>query len=171
MRLHLTAVIYLLCSTMSSFAQDTEVWHKLNSSADERLWLVAREEAAFIREKIGTWLPIDLVRVQESSEVSWKVDRLERLNNKIYFKISLKNSDNKIGAFEGSYFSKGESGIIPCLVSVEAKETYISIVEKDGSIRRIMFKRGRDLQSQKNSTSISDAMPFWDWDKAHIVEM
>lgn len=170
-KLKLIILLSVLCTSVSGFAYEIEVWHKLNTKPDEKLWFVAREEAAFIRDKIGNWLPIDLLRIRDFSEVSWKIDRLERLNNKIHFKILLRNNKNQIGTFEDSYFSKGKDGVLPCIVSSLDKEVYIQIMEEDNTVRRIMFKRGKDIEFHKKENTISQAMPFWDWDKANIVEM
>lgn len=150
---------FVLCCNVRAL----DVWHRLPVSGDTELWFLGLEENEFIRNQIGDWLAIRLFK-SDGAELLWRFEELQRVDGKSSFTLRIRDKDGRECELGTSPFvDKGPNGQPEAVVYQEGSDLYVSLKMGDGTARRIMFRRGRDVDDLRARTKISKASALWDW--------
>lgn len=150
---------FILCCNVRAL----DVWYRLPVSGDAELWFLGFEENEFIRNQIGDWLPMRLFK-SDGSELLWRFEELKRIDNRASFILRVRSKGGReyeVGT--SPFMDKGPDGQPEAVVSQEGSDLFISLTMGDGSVRRILFRRGRDVDDLRARTKISRASALWDW--------
>ncbi len=145
-----------------------DVWCRLPVSDEAELLFVGFEENEFIRGRIGDWLAMRLFK-SDGSELLWRFVELKRIDNKTSFILRVRGKGGReyeVGT--SPFMDKGPDGQPEAVVSQEGSDLFISLTMGDGSVRRILFRRGRDVDDLRARTKISRASALWDWNNEPI---
>ena len=133
--------VFALCCNVKA----TDVWQRLPVSGDAELWFLGFEENEFIRSRIGDWLAIRMFK-SDGAELLWRFEELKRVDNKTSFTLRIRNRGGReYGVGTSPFVDKGPSGQPEAVVYQEGSDFYVSLKMGDGTARRIMFRRGRDI--------------------------
>lgn len=143
------------------------LWHEVKVD-NKTIVFIAHQEAKFIREKIGEWLPLSLMMIKNGNYFLWSIKNVYRKKNKIYVGIQFKNDVGVVGEINFDYASTGEDGKIESTVSISESETRITIKDEDGE-RSVLIGLSKDIKHFSQKYTISKAMPLWKWENA-VVE-
>lgn len=158
-----------LAGTAQAFA--TEVWHRLPTSQKPEHWLLAFEENAFIREKIGHWLMLRVYK-SDGQPLEWRFKQLERKDDTTVFMLVIRTGDGSETEVGTSGFrDRGPDGQPPVVVSQEGDDVFAELTQGDGTKRRILFRRGTSIQDLRERVSVSKASVLWNWDTAPVYKL
>lgn len=161
---------YLL-SVASNAADNTNIRIKLDSSQEERTWLIAFEELAELKGKLGQWYPIDLLRVSEGIELYCCFKQITRVKGKCKLPYELRTSTGLVRAEGAATWSDGgQDAVLAAKMIVEDGVIYVGVKQNDGTIRRLMIKRAKNIDVFKKTVKVSRAMPLFRWSTAGITE-
>lgn len=165
--------VIFLAFVLISFARaaDQEAWHQLAGQDKASHWLLAFEEAEFIREKIGDWLPIAIFKTDAKEPLKWRLDSIRRKNNNCELSISLTSGRNRQVCQKYAWFDRGPDAELRGDVEEAAKEVHISVRQNDGSMRRIWIRRADGIGELREIVRVSKAMLVWKWENALPVDL
>jgi hypothetical protein len=143
------------------------LWHA-SPSETGKLLFVAYEETELMRSRIGQWLPEGIFNL-EGLAFNWKVDNIERVNNRISITVSIKFSNGKTFGYQYSHSDEGPDERLEAIVLQKNGEVHVSIKVGNGTERRILFGFGKDLADLQSKYTVSQAMPLWAWGSDKIV--
>jgi hypothetical protein len=157
------------CQLQAEEVEVSQLWHKIEGGAKQRIWLIANEEASFIKAKIGQWLPAAVIGTNNDKSFLWAISKLERNNSRIFIRLLVDTGDSK-KAYEISYFDKGLNGPVPVIVRGNESETRITVTCGDGTTRDVIIGSAENLIDLKAKYVVSKAMPLWDWEKSEVIK-
>lgn len=161
-------VFLLLFVLLHQRALSNDLWHVVRGDNDKQMWLLAYEEADFIKDKIGQWLPLDVFSIELDFILLWQIGSIERRDHNIHVKISVKYSPTQIRSFDFSFHDRGPNAAIDCFVREDSGEVRITIPCADGSTTDLMLGGAKDAESLASKYTISKAMPEWKWAKSQV---
>jgi hypothetical protein len=152
-------------------AADQAEWRELAGQDKPSYWLLAFEEAEFIRKSIGDWLPVAIFKTEAKEPLKWRLDHILRKSNQCELSISLVSGRNREVCQKYSWFDRGPDAELTGDVQTAEKEVYISIRQNDGSVRRFWIRREDGIGGFRNTVRVSKAMLVWKWENALPVDL
>ncbi len=147
-------------------------WRMLPGQEKPSHWLLAFEEAEFIRPKIGDWLVIGIFRTDANTPLRWKLDYIHRKDNQCELSMSLVSGKIRRQLMQKySWFDKGPDAELIGELVTEEKEIQITIPQGDGSKRRVWLRRADGLGELRETVKISKAMLVWKWENVSPVDL
>lgn len=152
-------------------AKDEPVWRELSGQSKPSHWLLAFEEAEFIRAKIGNWLPIAIFRTHPDAPLKWKLDYIRRKSNQCELSISFVSTRDREITQKYTWFDKGPDAELTSELTQTDTEIYIPIRQADGSMRRVWLRRADGIDDLSKNVKVSKAMLIWKWENSLPVDL
>lgn len=156
--------IMVVCVPLAK-AADLAKWRELPGQDKPSYWLLAFEEAEFIRTKIGDWLVIATFKTETDAPLGWRLNYIRRRDNQCELSMSFVGQKKLEVTQKYSWFDKGPNAEIDGEPLETEKEVYIDILQGDRSKRRIWLRRADGISELRETVKISKAMLMWTWDK------
>ncbi len=167
----LRIIITLLLFISLAKAEDADVWHQLNIHSEDKVWLVAHEETASMREKLGQWKPHGLFVVKKDHVVAMKIEQVKRENNYLNIKLKFKNQDSKYVGYSFGHYSEGEDKVFETIVVSKSNGFEIALPGSDGTTRLLVITFGDNINYFSKNFVVSKAMPLWKWDQFKVESL
>ncbi len=146
-------------------------WHQLESNGRQNLWFVAFEEAAFIRETIGDWLPIGLYKTGEKQAFRWKIESAVRMKNECKIAFVFVNQNGKFIRQFFEWTDAGVDGDLHGSLTTEGADTHVTFKQHDQSTRRFLIRRSLSVEELREKIRISKAQLSWKWENLRQVDL
>jgi len=133
------------------------LWHPISLEEESRFLFVAFEEAAFVRERLGRWLPNRFLPIEPGDECFWALRNTALQGKKMLLHISTWNKTQNL--FNDAYWSftlnaaqRSEDAEEPRVVYLANNTGFLLNSRKPARADRFAFFRLRRLRKQKRSS-------------------
>ncbi len=129
------------------------------------------EELEGLKAGLGQWCPVDMVRVGDGVDLYCCFGRITRASGKCKLPYELKTSTGLVvGQGAATWSDGGKDAVLDARMSVGDGVIYVGVQQDDGTGRRLMIKRAKDIGVFKKTVTVSKAMPLFKWDSSKIVD-
>ena len=144
--------------------------YTLTATKEASVWMAALEESAFMRSRLGDWLPCAVYRTAPGQALRWQVQKAYRKDNECYLTMVFEGADGKKNAFTTSWYDKGENvGLDPDIKNDEPDgNAFLTFTQSDGNTRRVWVRRSRNLEELSREVKVSKAKPLWTWSEENL---
>lgn len=166
--------LFLLLVGFGSVLHGSELrsaWHQLEANNRQNLWFITFEEAAFIRNQIGDWLPIGLYKTGKDQAFRWKIESAVRAKNQCKIVIIFTRQDGKLLSQAYEWRDSGPDGDLTYDISSVDSGIFIVFKQDDQSTRRLWIRRSLSVEELSERIRISRARLSWKWENLRQVDL
>lgn len=144
------------------------LWNPIHVEKESRFLFSAFEEAAFIREKLGRWLPRRFLPIEPKDELFWTLESTAIAGEEMLVSVTIWNKTQGVSnSFYWSFsiYSPKLSRYYDevRLVNLADNTGFLIEFPESGESRQVCFLTAASVEEAKEKFSISRANIMWSW--------
>lgn len=144
------------------------LWHPIHVEEESRFLFSAFEEAAFIREKLGQWLPRRFLPIEPNDELFWTLESTVIADEEMLVSVTIWNKTQGVSNSFYWSFSLYSSKLSRHydevrLVNLADNTGFLIEFPESEESRQVCFLTVASVEEAKKKFSISRANIMWSW--------